>query len=184
MLVISDNLRGIAATGLAPLELVEEFSVRVRLDHFVRRMKVAPETNPLIYGTPYQVSNYFEDESDAGRDLTLAPGECALACSVDSYAMPDSYFGLVQTKGSLARLFVSATCNDGQVEPGYRGKITLELTNHATFPVTLPTGTTVAQLFVLRCSTSARHPYDGRYQDADRPTLAFFDASPQGGITR
>ncbi len=87
--------------------------------------------------------------------------------------MPVEYFGLVQTKGSLARLFISATCNDGQIEPGFKGKITLELANFGNAEIQIPLGETIAQMFLFRCTTAAK-PYAGRYQNADEPTLATF----------
>ncbi|WP_428981187.1 dCTP deaminase domain-containing protein [Marinomonas rhodophyticola] len=44
--------------------------------------------------------------------------------------MPNNKFGLVQTKGSIARGFISVHMSDGQVDPGYKGKVTLEARKH------------------------------------------------------
>jgi deoxycytidine triphosphate deaminase len=89
--------------------------------------------------------------------------------------MPNGFFGLIQTKGTLARLFVSATCNDGQVEPGYKGKLTLELMNFSNYQVDLPIGCEVAQLFIFQCSGETVNPYAGKYQAATGPTLPRFN---------
>lgn len=172
MLVISENLRSLTRElKIAHDDLIEEFSIKVCLDRRVRRMRNAPlDPRPVRFGMPFQVQSYFEDEEDLHGDLVLAPRECVLACSSAPYQMPPGYFGLIQTKGGLARLFVSATANDGQVEPGYCGKITLEITNHASYSVSLTAGANIAQMFIFRCSTDAANPYNGKYQNANGPT--------------
>lgn len=127
----------------------------------------------IVYGRPYDRDAVFDPQETVGDGVRLAPGDRVLACSEQDYTMPTGYFGLVQTKGSLARLFVSATCNDGQIEPGYTGRITLELANTGACEVILPVGANVAQLFLFRCSMDAA-PYAGRYQGATGPTVADF----------
>jgi dCTP deaminase len=175
MIVISENLLGLVRlTHLCPEDAVEEFSIGLRLDGRVRRMRHDIGTRTIVYGSDYAPDDFFEEQREVNRDLSLLPGDRVLACSRDVIRMPDTYFGLVQTKGSLARLFVSATCNDGQIEPGFTGKVTLELSNDSTCEIVLPIGSLVAQMFVFRCSTRAQRPYDGRYQNADGPTLADF----------
>ncbi|WP_186130297.1 dCTP deaminase [Burkholderia gladioli] len=176
MLVVSENLSGIVKSfGICRPELVEEFSIKIELGAVVRRMRDIPISDePVRYESNYDPDKYFEDERKLAGDLLLKPGQNVLACSRDKYHMPCGYFGLVQTKGSLARLFVTATSNDGQVEPGYHGAITLELSNQATFSVAISPGHNIAQLFVFRCTSDAAHPYNGRYQGASAPTLALF----------
>jgi deoxycytidine triphosphate deaminase len=176
MLVVSENLSGIVKSfGVCKPELVEEFSIKIELGGVVRRMRDTPTSNePIHYESNYDPNKYFEGEHKLTGDLLLRPGQNVLACSRDKYHMPPGYFGLVQTKGSLARLFVSATSNDGQVEPGYCGAITLELSNQATFSVAISPGHNIAQLFVFRCTSDAAHPYNGRYQGASAPTIALF----------
>lgn len=177
MLIVSDNLKGITRSfDVCPGSLVEEFSIKILLDRAVRRMRDDPlDVSPVRYGVRYNPDDFFLPEEQILDSLVLQPGQNCLACSKHEYFMPPGYFGLVQTKGSLARLFVTATVNDGQVEPGYKGKITLEISNLAKFPVSIPSGSEVAQLFVFRCSSSSVAPYDGRYQNARGPTLASFD---------
>lgn len=176
MVIVAKNLLELTR-GLSICDpiLCEEFSIRVRLDRKIRRMRARPETEePISYGSPYEQQHYFNDLEHLGSQLLLKPGENALACSLDVYKIPNSHFGMIQTKGSLARLFVSVTCNDGQVEPGYNGKITLEISNHATFPVCIPAEANIAQMFLWRCGTNVENPYNGKYQFAQEPTLASF----------
>jgi deoxycytidine triphosphate deaminase len=85
--------------------------------------------------------------------------------------MPKGYMGLIQTKGSLARLFVMVQCSDAQVDPGYEGHLTFEICNLGDFVVNIKRGSKVAQLFLLKCSTRDIDGYNGRYQGATGPTV-------------
>jgi len=106
---------------------------------------------------------------DAG--IVLPGKSCLLGCSREVISMPLGYFGLLQTKGSLARLFVLINCCDGQVDAGYSGKITFEIINMANFDVRLLPNQRVAQLFIFKTSTRLVEPYKGRYQGAQEPTI-------------
>ena len=177
MIIVSENLSGIVRSlKICDQLLAEEFSIKIRLDRQVRRLREPKDgLAPIPYESPFNHKAYFEEPEQISESLIVGPRDCVLACSQDEYNMPRGYFGLIQTKGSLARMFVSATANDGQVEPGYSGKLTLELMNHSPFSVALRPGAVVAQLFIMRCSSEVSKPYSGRYQGAKGPTLPTFD---------
>lgn len=99
----------------------------------------------------------------------LPPGGVVLACSEESVTIPNDKFGLVQTKGSIARGFLTVHMCDGQIDPGYIGKITLELFNASKFYYKLSPGMPIASLFFLQTDTDVK-PYNGRYQKASTPT--------------
>lgn len=177
MIIVSANLSGIARSlNICDPLLVEEFSIKIRLDREIRRLREpADGLTPIKYESHINHVLYYCDPERITESLVLGPRECVLACSQDIYKMPRGYFGMIQTKGSLARMFVSATANDGQVEPGYTGKLTLELINHSPFSIELRPSAVVAQLFILRCSSEVSKPYSGRYQGATGPTLPIFE---------
>jgi deoxycytidine triphosphate deaminase len=177
MIVVSENLAGLVRSfGICNPNLIDEFSVQIKLDRQIRRLQApSDDLPPINYESAINHAAYFRDSEQVAESLILGPRECVLACSQDVYKMPAGYFGLIQTKGSLARMFVSATANDGQVEPGYSGKVTLELINHSSFSVALRPGAAIAQLYIMRCSSEVSKPYSGRYQGATGPTLPIFD---------
>lgn len=78
--------------------------------------------------------------------------------------------GFVQTKGSLARLFVTVQCCDAQIDPGFKGNITFEIVNLGPLRVKLRVDQEIAQLFIVKTTTKYVTLYQGRYQDADGPT--------------
>lgn len=113
-----------------------------------------------------------DERSDFG------PGMKLLACSVEYIRMPLDHMGFIQTKGSLARGFVLAHMCDGQIDPGFNGKVTFELINLSDLSYQLVYGMPIAQLFIFRLTTPLPSGYDGRYQGADRPT-AMKDPAPR-----
>jgi dCTP deaminase len=179
VLIVGKNLDGLVRRfEICPLDLVDQFSIKLKIDNQVRRMKAAQgKLETVTYAKGMNAAILFEDLEDSGHSIELSPNDKILACSDVKYKMPPGYFGLIQTKGTLARLFVSCTCNDGQVEPGYHGRITLEISNQSNYNVILPVGSEVAQIFLFKCSGDADSLYAGKYQGAIEPTLPIFNAS-------
>lgn len=115
--------------------------------------------------------------SSAGYDIRIAqdiliwPYGHALASSVERFRMPDDVVGLVADKSSWARRFVAV--QNTVIEPGWRGHLTLELTNHRCRWVRIRAGMPIAQVLFLRMDAPAVTPYAGKYQDQpDRPVSA------------
>lgn len=102
--------------------------------------------------------------------VVLPPNGKLLACSEEEVVVPNDKLGLIQTKGSIARGFLFVHVGDGQVDPGYRGKITLELFNVSSFYYKLVPGMPIASLFFLQ-TDEAVDAYNGRYQNSGTPTV-------------
>lgn len=83
-------------------------------------------------------------------DLTLAPGERALAPTGIAIALPDGYAAFVHPRSGLARdLGIGIVNAPGTVDAGYRGEITVLLVNHdRQRSAVLHRGDRVAQLVV------------------------------------
>jgi dCTP deaminase len=99
----------------------------------------------------------------------LPPGGIVLSCTEEEVEIPKDKFGFIQTKGSIARGFISVHMSDGQVDPGYKGKITLELFNASAFYYKLAPGMQIASLFFMKTDAPVES-YNGRYQNSGAPT--------------
>ena len=62
------------------------------------------------------------------EDVTLEPGGFALASTVEKFNMPADMLGIVHDKSTWARLGLAL--QNTVIEPGWRGFLTLELSNH------------------------------------------------------
>lgn len=170
MIVVGENLKGLVkANNICDERFVDEYSITLILDKRIYRLRNDPDV-VVRYGMQ-NVEDLYEYHTVENGEVLLRRGECVLACSANSIRIPQGYMGLVQTKGTLARLFVAAQCSSAQIDPGFQGKITLELVNHSTFAVSINVGMPVANVYLLRCSTDNPSPYRGGYSDSDRPLL-------------
>lgn len=173
MLVVGENLK----------QLIDQFnivdddkcfdntSISLRLHRSIITQKKDEQEDVVItYGDeiPEQLIERSEIPSEG---VIIPPKSCILACSYEEVNIPEGYFGFLQTKGSLARLFVSLSCTDGQVDPGFKGNITFEICNLSNFSVRLKYRQKVGQLFVFKTSTNHVELYNGRYQNAKGPTI-------------
>ena len=93
----------------------------------------------------------------------LAPGEFALASAIEEFQMPPDLLGVVHDKSSWARRGLA--CQNTVIEPGWRGFLTLELTNHSREPLCLRQGVGICQVIFHLLDEPTFHPYDGVYQD-------------------
>lgn len=179
MLIIDENLRSLVEENniCSNPSLIDTFSLQVRLSNNYYVLK--KDTDKVIkYGfNGDSLSELYELKESKEGSIILEPGQQILACSHDIYKMPSNIFGLLQTKGSLARLFVQITCTDGQVEPGFNGKITLEMINLSTFKVEIPFFSKVGQLYLFNCSMHTTKLYNGRYNNANSPTIPVFNGN-------
>ncbi|MGN7767638.1 dCTP deaminase [Stenotrophomonas sp. 22692] len=176
MICIEANLKSLVnQKEICRDNLVDKFSIQIELgEKFYRPLGGGPAS--IVYGSHPNSSTLFSELKTAEQNIDIAPGEQILACSKDIYRIPLNHLGIVQTKGTLARLFVQATCNDGQIEPGFHGHITLEIVNLSPWKISLPVGSQVAQMYLIKCSTPSEHGYKGRYAESSLkgPTLPLF----------
>lgn len=88
-----------------------------------------------------------------------------LASTLEHFNMPNDIVGRVCDKSSLARrgLAVQNTI----VEPGWRGYLTLELSNNWKNNLHLSAGSPIAQVVFEYLDEPTEQPYAGKYQDQE-----------------
>ena len=99
-----------------------------------------------------------------GEPFILHPNEFVLGVTRESVALPDDLVGRLEGKSSLGRLGLLIHSTAGFVDPGWHGRLTLELANILTIPITLYVGMPVAQISFMRLTTPVDRPYVGKYQ--------------------
>src|SRR6266542_92322 len=72
---------------------------------------------------------------EGDNPFILHPGEFALAVTVERVEIPDDLVGRLDGKSSLGRLGLIVHSTAGFVDPGFKGRLTLELTNIINLPV-------------------------------------------------
>lgn len=169
MVITGNNLRDLIRQHgiVSDFQSFDTFSISLSLSEDIAWYK---NTDAIVsYEEPLDPELVTRAKVEASG-LILEPQSCILACSHEDINIPPGYIGFIQTKGSLARLFVSAHCSDSQIETGYKGKITFELINSGKLRVRLKYKSKIAQLFLFK--TSQKNPvlYNGKYNNAVEPT--------------
>ncbi len=121
-----------------------------------------------------EVEEYVtETVVEAGEEFILHPGDFVLGTTVEHIAVPDDLIARVEGRSSLGRLAVVIHATAGIVDPGYRGQVTLELSNLGTAPVALTPEMRISQVIFTELKTAAERPYGAergsKYQDQVGP---------------
>ena len=78
----------------------------------------------------------------------IAPRDCVLAVSLESFTMPDEIVGVCLGKSTYARL--GLIVNVTPLEPGWKGYLTMELHNASSHPIVVHSGEGIAQIMFHR----------------------------------
>jgi len=107
---------------------------------------------------------YREIESD---EITIPPKSFLLATTMEYVKLPNDLTAFVEGRSSIGRmgLFIQ---NAGWVDPGFEGRITLEIYNANSLPIKLRAGRRICQLVFCKMDGPADKPYDGKYQGQEK----------------
>lgn len=107
-----------------------------------------------------EIASYMEsiiiDENDA---FIIHPNEFALATTYEYVKVPDDLVARVEGRSSMGRLGVTMHVTAGFIDPGFEGKITLEISNIGTMPVALYPGQRVCQIVFETMTSPSEKPY-------------------------
>jgi dCTP deaminase len=163
--------------GLEPLEmgLLQPSSFDVRLDRFFR----------LFDNHKYPFIDPAEQQDDLTRLIEVAPdeafilhpGEFVLGSTFEFVTLPNDIAARLEGKSSLGRLGLLTHSTAGFVDPGFKGHVTLELSNTATLPIKLWPGMKIGQLCFFKLTSASEFPYgsdkySSRYQGQRGPTAS------------
>jgi len=103
----------------------------------------------------------------------LQPVELVLATTLEYIELPDDIAAHVIGRFTLGRIGVSIHQTAGFIDPGFRGEITLEMSNLGPATVKLYEGQRICQIVFTQLTSSAEEPYghDGsQYQNQSGAT--------------
>ncbi len=111
------------------------------------------------------------------KPFILHPGEFVLGSTLEHIEIPNNIVARLEGKSSLGRIGLLIHSTAGYVDPGWKGHLTLELTNVSRLPVTLYQGMRIGQISFLRMTTEVDRPYGSkelgsRYQGQTDPTAS------------
>ena len=152
---------------------VQPASVDVRLGR--RFLEFERANVPCIHpNKEEEVEDYVtETVVDDGDEFILHPGDFVLGTTKERVEVPPDLVAQVEGRSSLGRLAVVVHATAGFIDPGFQGKVTLELSNLGKVPVALTPDMRISQLVFTKLSSRAERPYGeergSKYQDQDGP---------------
>jgi dCTP deaminase len=116
---------------------------------------------------------------DDDEPFILHPGEFVLGQTVEWVELPTDLVARLEGKSSLGRLGLLIHSTAGYVDPGWKGNLTLELSNVANLPIALYYGMRIGQISFFRMSSPVDRPYGSaalgsKYQGQSEPTASAF----------
>src|SRR3954453_13231023 len=98
-------------------------------------------------------------EVGENEPFVIPPNEFVLGRTEEHVELPDDVVARIEGKSSLGRLGLIVHATAGFVDPGFRGTLTLEITNFNSVPIVLRPGLPIAQLSFMTLDRAAERPY-------------------------
>ncbi len=100
----------------------------------------------------------------------LRPGDFILGTTVERVELSPALSGQVMGKSSLGRIGLQIHATAGFIDPGFKGRITLEISNINKVPIWLYANMPICQLAIFELKRPAQRPYghpdlNSKYQE-------------------
>ena len=109
-----------------------------------------------------------------GEKFIIHPGEFVLGATVETVELPNTIVGRLDGRSSLGRIGIIVHSTAGRVDPGWKGKLTLEISNIGKLPIALIPGMKFCCLMFEETSTPVDrdYNYDKRYSEQELPVTS------------
>lgn len=161
MILSDQTLKEMIARGELIITPIDEKSIQpASIDCRLGNHFLVVESNQMDIITLDSEIKYREITSES---ITIPPHTFLLATTQEYIEVPDDLTAFVEGRSSIGRigLFIQ---NAGWVDPGFKGRITLELYNAGSLPIRLKAGKRICQLVFCKMDQKAKNPYKGKYQ--------------------
>ncbi|MBI3954919.1 dCTP deaminase [Candidatus Gottesmanbacteria bacterium] len=138
--------------GSCSIDLRLGFSFRV-FDH-----SKYPYIDPRNPNLTVDVTNEIKIKEN--EPFILQPADFVLATTIESFELPDDLLARLEGRSSLGRLGIVVHSTASIFEPGWKGKVVMELGNMGRMPVALYAGMRVCALTFEELSSPADIPYN------------------------
>lgn len=105
-----------------------------------------------------------------GEQYTLAPGQFALAYTLERVKLPNYLAGRVEGRSSFARLGISIHQTAPTVHATFEGQLRLEIRNNGAYECKLSPGRRICQLVLERLGSPAVSRLDSLFQQQSQTT--------------
>ena len=150
---LKNNIEPFREENLQPASLDIALGSKFLIER--HRNRVIDAVEDKMEYLPVEVENY-----------PLQPNEFVLGVTEEFIHVPDNLTVMLAGKSTLARMGLQIHITAGWVDPGYRGKLTLEIVNNSSNILQLHPGMLIGQLVFLEMKKKPDQGYSGKYQDS------------------
>ena len=157
-----------------PERQIQPSSVDLRIGNEFKGFKIIKK--PFIDPKdPENIDSYMESVHVKDEEaFIIHPNEFTLATTYETVKIPDDLVARVEGRSSMGRLGITMHVTAGFIDPGFEGKITLEISNIGKMPVALYPGQRACQIVFETMTSPAEKPYghpdrDSKYMGQTRP---------------
>lgn len=121
-----------------------------------------------IIGVPFidtrvKTENYTERHIiPDGESFIIHPGEFVLGTVLEYIKLPSDIMGSVDGQSSLGRMGLVVHTTSSSINPGWEGRLVLEMANIGKMPIKIYPGSKICKITFHRLSSPAKRPYDVR----------------------
>lgn len=135
-------------------------SLDLSLGHAFRVFETSkyPYVDPFKDGQRQEITRQVNVKN--GLYFMMHPGEFVLAMTLETVELPDDIVGRLEGRSSLGRLGIVVHSTASLIDPGFAGKIVMELGNLGRVPVALYPGMRVCALTFEKLNSSVETPYN------------------------
>lgn len=161
--VLSDGtIRRRVADGALTIDpwddtMVQPASVDLRLGHSFRVFHNHRASAIDLKDPPRNLTEQVTIGDD--EPFLIHPGEFVLGRTLEWVELPDDLVARIEGKSSIGRLGLIVHATAGFVDPGWKGTLTLEITNLTRIPIKLWANLPIAQLSFMTLDRAAERPY-------------------------
>jgi dCTP deaminase len=167
--------------------MLQPASVDLRLGRSFRVFENHKVTAIDLADPPSGLTEQVEVKPD--ESFVIHPGEFVLGRTEEHVELADDLVARIEGKSSLGRLGLIVHATAGFVDPGFKGTLTLEITNLTRVPIVLWPGKPIAQLSFMGLDRPAERPYGhpelgSHYHGQVEATESRYEGGPGGRASR
>ncbi len=155
-------------------------------------LQIQPSSVDLRLGNEFRLFKYVEmpfidprNKAETSSEITelrnikdderfiVHPGDFLLGTTLEYVKVPDDMVARLEGRSSMGRLGLIIHSTAGYIDPGFEGKITLEISNLGKMPVALYAKMRICQIVFEKMTSPAERPYginrDSKYQKQEHP---------------
>ena len=130
---------------------IQPASVDVRLDENILVFRNTEQPYIDVKNISDELTDLIKIKSD--KPFILHPNQFVLGSTLEYVEIPNHLVSRLEGKSSLGRVGLLIHSTAGYVDPGFKGNLTLELSNVSNLPITLYKGMKIGQMSFTQLTT-------------------------------